>query len=163
MPPPPSVALAEQNTGPVAELIGVSKIYGQGDLCVKALDQLDLTVSRGDYLAVMGASGSGKSTAMNILGCLDVPTSGVFRFKGVEVQALDRDHHNALCKVVRAHAHELLVRVVTPLRWELLRAFAGRHAVAVLGHLGLDQRDRIGRVFECRLGLGFLGGLGLGS
>ena len=67
---PHSVALAEATNTPVAELIGVSKIYGQGDLRVKALDQLDLTVSRGDYLAVMGASGSGKSTAMNILGCL---------------------------------------------------------------------------------------------
>ena len=53
---------------PVAELIDVSKIYGQGDLQVKALDQLHLNVHEGDYLAVMGASGSGKSTAMNILG-----------------------------------------------------------------------------------------------
>ena len=59
---------------PVAELRGISKIYGSGDLEVKALDQLNLTVQEGDYLAVMGASGSGKSTAINILGCLDRPT-----------------------------------------------------------------------------------------
>ena len=58
---------------PVAELRGISKIYGSGDLEVKALDQLNLTVQEGDYLAVMGASGSGKSTAMNILGCLTGP------------------------------------------------------------------------------------------
>ena len=76
---------------PVAELRGISKIYGSGDLEVKALDQLNLTVQEGDYLAVMGASGSGKSTAMNILGCLDRPTSGTYRLNGPAVEQLDDD------------------------------------------------------------------------
>ena len=76
---------------PVAELRGISKIYGSGDLEVKALDQLNLTVQEGDYLAVMGASGSGKSTAMNILGCLDRPTSGTYRLNGTAVELLDDD------------------------------------------------------------------------
>ena len=76
---------------PVAELRGISKIYGSGDLEVKALDQLNLTVQGGDYLAVMGASGSGKSTAMNILGCLDRPTSGTYRLNGTAVEQLDDD------------------------------------------------------------------------
>ena len=76
---------------PVAELKGISKIYGSGDLEVKALDQLNLTVQEGDYLAVMGASGSGKSTAMNILGCLDRPTSGTYRLNGTAVELLDDD------------------------------------------------------------------------
>ena len=76
---------------PVAELSGISKIYGSGDLEVKALDQLNLTVQEGDYLAVMGASGSGKSTAMNILGCLDRPTSGTYRLNGMAVEQLDDD------------------------------------------------------------------------
>jgi len=76
---------------PVAELRGISKIYGSGDLEVKALDQLNLTVHEGDYLAVMGASGSGKSTAMNILGCLDRPTSGTYRLNGMAVEQLDDD------------------------------------------------------------------------
>ena len=76
---------------PVAELKGISKIYGSGDLEVKALDQLNLTVQEGDYLAVMGASGSGKSTAMNILGCLDRPTSGTYRLNGMAVEQLDDD------------------------------------------------------------------------
>ena len=76
---------------PVAELRGISKIYGSGDLEVKALDQLNLTVREGDYLAVMGASGSGKSTAMNILGCLDRPTSGTNRLNGMAVEQLDDD------------------------------------------------------------------------
>ena len=76
---------------PVAELKGISKIYGSGDLEVKALAQLNLTVQEGDYLAVMGASGSGKSTAMNILGCLDRPTSGTYRLNGTAVEQLDDD------------------------------------------------------------------------
>ena len=76
---------------PVAELKGISKIYGSGDLEVKALDQLNLTVQEGDYLGVMGASGSGKSTAMNILGCLDRPTSGTYRLNGMAVERLDDD------------------------------------------------------------------------
>ena len=83
--------MAEGSQAPVAELRGISKIYGSGDLEVKALDQLNLTVQEGDYLAVMGASGSGKSTAMNILGCLDRPTSGTYRLNGIAVEQLDDD------------------------------------------------------------------------
>ena len=76
---------------PVAELIHVNKIYGSGDTTVHALNDLCLTVYNGDYLAVMGASGSGKSTAMNILGCLDMPTSGSYLLNGVPVQSLSDD------------------------------------------------------------------------
>ena len=76
---------------PVAELCGVDKVYGSGAGLVRALDQLDLTVCRGDYLAVMGASGSGKSTAMNILGCLDRPSSGSYHLNGEAVEDLDDD------------------------------------------------------------------------
>jgi putative ABC transport system ATP-binding protein len=83
--------LAELARPPVAELRGISKIYGSGDLEVKALDQLNLTVQEGDYLAVMGASGSGKSTAMNILGCLDRPTRGTYRLNGMAVEQLEDD------------------------------------------------------------------------
>tara|TARA_Y100000991_G_scaffold170019_1_gene131750 strand:+ start:332 stop:1030 length:699 start_codon:yes stop_codon:yes gene_type:complete len=83
--------LAEGAQAAVAELQGISKIYGSGDLEVKALDQLNLTVQEGDFLAVMGASGSGKSTAMNILGCLDRPTEGTYRLNGMAVEQLDDD------------------------------------------------------------------------
>ena len=83
--------MAEGAQAAVAELQGISKIYGSGDLEVKALDQLNLTVQEGDYLAVMGASGSGKSTAMNILGCLDRPTEGTYRLNGMAVEQLDDD------------------------------------------------------------------------
>ena len=83
--------MAEGSPAAVAELRGISKIYGSGDLKVKALDQLDLTIQQGDYLAVMGASGSGKSTAMNILGCLDRPSRGSYRLNGIAVEQLDDD------------------------------------------------------------------------
>jgi len=76
---------------PVAELVHVSKVYGSGDTEVRALDDLSLTVQQGDYLAVMGASGSGTSTAMNILGCLDRPSSGSYRLNGTDVDSLDDD------------------------------------------------------------------------
>ncbi len=76
---------------PVAVLSEVSKHYGSGITKVKALDNLNLTIHQGDYLAVMGASGSGKSTAMNILGCLDRPTSGSYQLNGLAVEDLDDD------------------------------------------------------------------------
>ena len=78
-------------SAPVAQLQEVSKIYGSGEMAVKALDHVDLTVNRGDYLAVMGASGSGKSTAMNILGCLDRPTAGSYRLNETPVEGLSDD------------------------------------------------------------------------
>ncbi len=76
---------------PVATLREVSKVYGAGNVKVTALNQLNLIVNRGDYLAVMGASGSGKSTAMNIIGCLDRPTQGQYLLNGIAVEELDDD------------------------------------------------------------------------
>jgi putative ABC transport system ATP-binding protein len=73
------------------QLTRVSKVYGSGDAAVHALRDVDLGIHMGDFAAVMGASGSGKSTCMNILGCLDVPTSGSYQFEGVEVKDLSRD------------------------------------------------------------------------
>ena len=75
---------------PLIALRDVTKIYGQGDAQVRALDGVNLAVEEGEFAAVMGSSGSGKSTAMNIIGCLDQPTSGVYQFKGVDVGGLDR-------------------------------------------------------------------------
>jgi putative ABC transport system ATP-binding protein len=83
-------------TMPLITLDRITRTYGHGQSAVQALRGIDLTVESGDFIAVMGASGSGKSTAMNILGCLDTPTSGQFIFKGVEVQALDRDQRAML-------------------------------------------------------------------
>ncbi|WP_398329074.1 ABC transporter ATP-binding protein [Vulcanococcus sp.] len=75
----------------VAELNHIRKVYGSGDTAVAALDDLCLTVRRGEYLAVMGTSGSGKSTAMNILGCLDRPSSGSYKLNGTAVEHLSDD------------------------------------------------------------------------
>ncbi len=75
----------------VATLEKVSKTYGKDDLIVKALDNVNLEIYKGDYLAVMGASGSGKSTAMNIIGCLDRPSQGVYKLNGIPVENLSDD------------------------------------------------------------------------
>ena len=79
------------NPEAVAELIDISKIYGEGATEVRAVNELNLKVFKGDYLAVMGTSGSGKSTAMNILGCLDRPSSGSYWLQGQEVNKLSDD------------------------------------------------------------------------
>lgn len=75
---------------------GVCKQYGEGSTAFQALKGVNLEISAGDFVAVMGASGSGKSTTMNILGCLDVPTSGSYLFKGVAVERLSHDQRALL-------------------------------------------------------------------
>jgi putative ABC transport system ATP-binding protein len=74
----------------------VSKIYGRGEAEIRALDSVSLTISPGEFVAIMGPSGSGKSTAMNVLGCLDLPTSGRYRFEGVDVGALSQNERALL-------------------------------------------------------------------
>ncbi|WP_137131203.1 ABC transporter ATP-binding protein [Rhizobium sp. FY34] len=75
---------------PLIELRSVSKTYGRGEATIRALDGIDLTISAGQFVAIMGPSGSGKSTAMNILGCLDVPTAGEYLFQGIPTSGFDR-------------------------------------------------------------------------
>ena len=70
------------------ELEHVSKVYKTGDIALRALDDVSLRIDDGDLVAIMGPSGSGKSTMMNILGCLDVPSSGVYRLDGTDVGGL---------------------------------------------------------------------------
>jgi putative ABC transport system ATP-binding protein len=76
---------------PVVALQGVERVYGKGDALVHALRGVDFDIHDGEFVAVMGASGSGKSTCMNVLGCLDVPTGGHYLFRGVDVGSLDSD------------------------------------------------------------------------
>ena len=81
---------------PLIRLRGITKVYGTGGTAFQALKGVDLDIARGDFVAIMGPSGSGKSTAMNILGCLDTPTTGTYEFQGVQVQSLSRDERARL-------------------------------------------------------------------
>jgi putative ABC transport system ATP-binding protein len=81
---------------PLIELRGVTKVYGTGQAAMHALRGIDLRIDEGEYVAVMGPSGSGKSTCMNILGCLDTPTWGAYKFKGIEVGELSRSQRTRL-------------------------------------------------------------------
>ncbi len=81
---------------PIIVFRGVSKIYGEGEAQVRALDAMDLVIGEGEFVAIMGPSGSGKSTAMNIIGCLDVPTAGRYLYDGIDVGALDRNRRALL-------------------------------------------------------------------
>ncbi|HEY9166765.1 MAG TPA: ABC transporter ATP-binding protein [Candidatus Kryptonia bacterium] len=81
----------------VIELLKVSKVYDMGaEVQVQALKDIDLIINRGEYVSIMGPSGSGKTTLMNILGCLDTPTSGKYMFNGVDVSDMD---DNELAKI----------------------------------------------------------------
>jgi putative ABC transport system ATP-binding protein len=135
---------------PVAQLQGVDKVYGSGEMAVKALDGVDLTVNRGDYLAVMGASGSGKSTAMNILGCLDRPSSGSYRLNNTPVEDLSDDKladlRNRDLGFVFQQFHLLpqlsaLDNVILPMVYAGVPAAERRQrAQAALERVGLGQR-----------------------
>jgi putative ABC transport system ATP-binding protein len=81
---------------PLVSFRAVTRVYGEGGGQVRALAGVDLAIQRGEFIAIMGPSGSGKSTAMNIIGCLDRPSSGNFRFSGVEVNGLTRDQRALL-------------------------------------------------------------------
>ena len=70
---------------PLVELKDIYKIYKMGDTEVRALDGISLTIEKGEFVAIIGKSGSGKSTCMNIIGCLDVATSGTYRLNGKDI------------------------------------------------------------------------------
>ena len=78
------------------EITNITKRYEMGDNVVMALQDVNLKIERGEYLSIMGPSGSGKSTFMNILGCLDTPSTGEYKFRGVDVSKLDDDALSAM-------------------------------------------------------------------
>ncbi len=82
---------SSSNRSPLIRLESIAKVYGTGEATVYALSAVNLTIERGDYCAIMGASGSGKSTMMNIIGCLDRPTSGHYYLNNQDVSGLTED------------------------------------------------------------------------
>ena len=78
------------------QLQDVYKLYHMGDSVVRALDGVTITIEKGEFVAIVGQSGSGKSTCMNIIGCLDVPTSGTYKLNGIDVSTMDDDMQAAI-------------------------------------------------------------------
>jgi macrolide transport system ATP-binding/permease protein len=89
--PPERAASMNSSISPLIELVDVSKTYRNGELDVQVLHGVSLKIYSGEFLAIMGASGSGKTTLMNMIGCLDRPTSGTYRFMGEDVSGFERD------------------------------------------------------------------------
>ena len=137
---------------PLIALSGITKTYGQGSAAFQALKGVDLVIEAGEFVAIMGPSGSGKSTAMNILGCLDTPTSGSYLFQGLAVEQLDR-HQRALlrrhCLGFVFQGFNLLARTSALENVELPLIYRGapaaeRHAAAraALAQVGLAGREK---------------------
>ncbi|WGL17762.1 ABC transporter ATP-binding protein [Microbulbifer bruguierae] len=131
---------------------GVTKRYGQGTAAFQALQGVDLIVEEGDFVAVMGPSGSGKSTVMNIIGCLDIPTSGNYRFRDVSVEKLSRNERALLRRHFLGFVFQgfnLLARTSAQENVELpllyrgepadVRAAAARRALAQVGLAGWEH------------------------
>jgi putative ABC transport system ATP-binding protein len=134
----------------VLELHDVQQVYGRGENAVHALKGIDLTVHRGEYVSIMGPSGSGKSTIMNVLGCLDVASSGTYLLDGIDVHDLSE---NDLAHVRNRkigfvfQSFNLIPRMSAQANVELPLVYAGvaraerhRRAAAALGRVGLAER-----------------------
>jgi macrolide transport system ATP-binding/permease protein len=132
------------------ELKGVTKTFRNGELEVQVLHGIDLQIRAGEFVAIMGASGSGKSTLMNILGCLDRPTSGSYRFNGQDVSALGRDELARLRREAFGfvfQSYNLIPTATAARNVEVPAVYAGMPATArraraekLLGMLGLAER-----------------------
>lgn len=145
------VASTQTDTTPLIELRDVTKVYGTGQAAMQALAGIDLRIDEGDFVAIMGHSGSGKSTCLNILGCLDSPTSGSYCFRGVEVSQLTRDQRARLRRYYLGfvfQGYNLLKRtsalenVELPLIYRRVpareRHLAARQALAAVGLTGWE-------------------------
>jgi len=136
----------------LVEFRGVTKLYGEGEAAVAALAGVDLRIQAHEFVAVMGPSGSGKSTAMNILGCLDTPSSGQYYFRGVDVSSLTRDQRALLRRYYIGFVFQgfnLLKRTTALENLELPLIYRGtprrerrKRARAALEQVGLKDRGK---------------------
>ncbi|MDI7863223.1 ABC transporter ATP-binding protein [Rhizobiaceae bacterium n13] len=136
---------------PLIEFRKVSRVYGAGEATIHALDQIDLAIRVHEFVAIMGPSGSGKSTAMNILGCLDVPTSGEYLFQGIATSGFSRDQRTLLRRHMLGFVFQgfnLLPRTSAIENVELPLIYRGmekgerrRRASAALARVGLAGRE----------------------
>ncbi|HEY9694092.1 MAG TPA: ABC transporter ATP-binding protein [Oculatellaceae cyanobacterium] len=134
----------------IVNLENIAKVYGVGDLEVRALNSVSLTIEQGEYCSIMGASGSGKSTAMNIIGCLDKPTAGHYYLDRVDVSQLADDElakiRNLKLGFVFQQFHLLpqltaLENVMLPMVYAGIKSAERRdRAVAALTRVGLQNR-----------------------
>ncbi len=133
---------------PLIDLVDVAKVYGAGETAVFALRDIDLAIGRGEIVAITGPSGSGKSTLMNVLGCLDVPTSGRYWLGGVDVAELDED--------ALAHVRNAKLGFVFQSYNLLGQKTALENASLPLLYAGLPRAERLARAEAqlVRLGLG---------
>ena len=134
------------------ELRDVYKIYQMGDEAVHALDGISLTVDQGEFVAIVGSSGSGKSTAMNIIGCLDVPTSGTYYLGGRDVSAMNDDQQAEIRNKMLGfifQQYNLIPKLTVQENVELPLLYAGvgaqerrARATEALERVGLAEKHR---------------------
>jgi putative ABC transport system ATP-binding protein len=142
----------DNDGSPIIRLVQVHKVYDSGDNAVHALRGVDLEVARGEYIALMGPSGSGKSTLMNVLGCLDVPTSGAYYLDGTEVSELSsrqlaRIRNEKVGFVFQSFNLLPRASIVRNVELPMLYAGVGRRerrerALAALARVGLADRAK---------------------
>ena len=134
------------------ELRNVYKIYPMGDEAVHALDGVSLAIDQGEFVAIVGSSGSGKSTAMNIIGCLDVPTSGTYHLGGVDVSTMDDDQQAEIRNKMLGfifQQYNLIPKLTVLENVELPLLYAGvpaaerkERAVRALERVGLESKQK---------------------
>jgi len=138
-------------TAPLIAFRQVSRIYGRGEATIRALDKINLTIAQGEFVSIMGPSGSGKSTAMNIIGGLDLPSSGEYIFQGIPTGGFSREQMTLLRRHMLGFVFQgfnLLARTSAVENVELPLVYRGmdhaerrRRAMAALEQVGLRGRE----------------------